>query len=1182
MTNIFARGSGGGGGASGDKDTLFSGDAFEVVLGISEGPVGGIKGDTIADQLKNVFLDGTPILNNTSQKIFKESQIILSYERGTPVTEIEDPVYGQTPIPYILGGPASPVGVNAPLNYNVAVTRITPVTFRGAYNKVEIRILVSRLTEITDEGAKELSVRIKIDYKKSSSQVWKSETQTIKGKTVAGGFVRAYEYFLEDTRLDDYEFRVTMLDENDPDTTNRELMWLVYEVSDSMVKDGLARKDYHAGTAMVSLVAKVGENFFRLPNFTAVWRGLLCSIPSNYDPVTRLYNETSPWDGTYKVGKFFTNNPFWVAREIITNPRFGMAKHNPTVMLDEYSLYEEAKYADTLRTVITPEGAKQIPLFTFNGVITKQLLGLELINYILGSANAQAVEYSSGFLKVVSDRNVTPVMTVTPEMCLELHEGVSFTYNTTDLKDRFNEVTVSYIEPDMEWQPQIIGPFIDEEAVLIQGSNVYEFEAIGTTNRYEAEYKAYFQLIGAQTETLSVSFNIPAVAIAWDIFDIINIVDPNMDWGLSGRANKIVGDTIHLRKPMYFEDAGTYDLLLQTRQAKEIPFTFNIPFEGSYSELVLNRAVTEDIAKYPAFSITRNGVNPGQAKPFRVMSIKLVEGNHNVFAITAVEVNRNKWTQALNKQIGDGPKYSFELPRRPDNPANLRFLNSYVLPKDGKAQNIVALVWDAPVGSFLGLSYVVQASIDGGLMQDIGYTRLNQYDVEVEVGREYEFRIKQLYMETELYSDLLNYTVPVYAAEDYLEQNLEVNLAGEYRGEDLYYRIQAYYNFSSTSRNSVDLITSGKVAGVKVDFYDTYQGRELILSRVISADNDILLGSEQFTARGKLARTVAIEIRLIDFQGNFFPTQAIAASIEVSGLPTILNISAGASSRALSALPTLTNELPRNMTLKWFMGNDANGGDRIEIANTKAIHGYTVEPATTYYLWAQPTGPYGDGAMFPEGDGVLVQTTQDEALEGATSYTLTRSASLIKRQPDGSFSPPEVTLSAITQVGTGQITPYAGRFRVIKTSNGVDWVNHYDSVDNETDVTFAVPQDATILRVMLYQANGFLVKLDEENCQIIEDGVSYDLKIESTNGTIFRPGQSFTTMLKARVFKNGIEVTDEISESRFRWRRMSLYPKPYPDDDATWNTAYTSGYKQIMVTVDDVDAKATFHCDLMI
>ncbi len=94
-------------------------------------------------------------------------------------------------------------------------------------------------------------------------------------------------------------------------------------------------------------------------------------------------------------------------------------------------------------------------------------------------------------------------------------------------------------------------------------------------------------------------------------------------------------------------------------------------------------------------------------------------------------------------------------------------------------------------------------------------------------------------------------------------------------------------------------------------------------------------------------------------------------------------------------------------------------------------------------------------------------------------------------------------------------------------------------------------------------------------------GVNYEVEIQSTNGTTFRVGQGRTTVLKALVFKNGMDVTSTIPFGWFRWTRVSTIAQESPNDDATWNTLYQSGYSQISLNVDDVYAKATFFCDIL-
>ncbi len=89
------------------------------------------------------------------------------------------------------------------------------------------------------------------------------------------------------------------------------------------------------------------------------------------------------------------------------------------------------------------------------------------------------------------------------------------------------------------------------------------------------------------------------------------------------------------------------------------------------------------------------------------------------------------------------------------------------------------------------------------------------------------------------------------------------------------------------------------------------------------------------------------------------------------------------------------------------------------------------------------------------------------------------------------------------------------------------------------------------------------------------------LVVESTNGDVFKPGQTMSTQLIARAFKNGLEITGEIPASLFRWRRVSFYPQASPLDDATWNSNHAAGYKTIDVTAQDIYARATYFCDIL-
>lgn len=216
----------------------------------------------------------------------------------------------------------------------------------------------------------------------------------------------------------------------------------------------------------------------------------------------------------------------------------------------------------------------------------------------------------------------------------------------------------------------------------------------------------------------------------------------------------------------------------------------------------------------------------------------------------------------------------------------------------------------------------------------------------------------------------------------------------------------------------------------------------------------------------------------------------------------------------------------------------------------------------------------------------VLTLSKSKAGSHAVAYWLNSSSVAIVRDAAGNYVEPSVTFSAMAQWGDQEPAPYVGRFIIETTSDGVNFANRYVSLVDESSVTFTLPSGIKSIKARLYQdgltdLTEFLVALDEATVVIVDDGVEYDVKIESTNGTIFRVGQSKQTTLIARVFRNGVDVTDQLSPSVFRWRRVSMNPQEPPNNDATWDALYQAGYKQITVSVDDIYAKATFHCQII-
>ena len=92
----------------------------------------------------------------------------------------------------------------------------------------------------------------------------------------------------------------------------------------------------------------------------------------------------------------------------------------------------------------------------------------------------------------------------------------------------------------------------------------------------------------------------------------------------------------------------------------------------------------------------------------------------------------------------------------------------------------------------------------------------------------------------------------------------------------------------------------------------------------------------------------------------------------------------------------------------------------------------------------------------------------------------------------------------------------------------------------------------------------------------IENKRMYRLVISSSNGNIFKNGIISTT-LYATVFSWDENVTDSLDPNQFIWTRVSADTA----SDAKWNADHAGGTKSVEITSEDVDARATFFCDLI-
>lgn len=97
-----------------------------------------------------------------------------------------------------------------------------------------------------------------------------------------------------------------------------------------------------------------------------------------------------------------------------------------------------------------------------------------------------------------------------------------------------------------------------------------------------------------------------------------------------------------------------------------------------------------------------------------------------------------------------------------------------------------------------------------------------------------------------------------------------------------------------------------------------------------------------------------------------------------------------------------------------------------------------------------------------------------------------------------------------------------------------------------------------------------------EAIRYADENTVHKVEIFSTGGLVFKNGQISTTLI-ARVYKGKGDITDQIDANYFRWTRISDDPAA----DEIWNAQHYGGAKQITITQDDVNVRATFNCTIL-
>lgn len=236
------------------------------------------------------------------------------------------------------------------------------------------------------------------------------------------------------------------------------------------------------------------EQFTNIPAVTVKCKARRWMVPSNYDPIQRIY--TGTWDGSMKSA--WTNNPAWITYGVCTEDRFGLGKRIKPFMVDKWELYRIAQYCDQL----VPNGlGGQEPRFLCDMNLQGKADAWSLLRDIAGIYRGMTY-WAQGQLVMQADmpraQDFDYVFTRA-----NVIDG-KFSYGSASAKTRYTRALVSYDNPANNYDTDVI-PFADLDLQRRYGDRPTELSAIGCTRASEAQRRGKWAIL-SNNQDRTVSF----------------------------------------------------------------------------------------------------------------------------------------------------------------------------------------------------------------------------------------------------------------------------------------------------------------------------------------------------------------------------------------------------------------------------------------------------------------------------------------------------------------------------------------------------------------------------------------------------------------------------------------------------------------------------------------------------
>lgn len=623
--------SSGGGKASTPKlldDNLKSKQFYRVLDLISEGP---IAGPVDQEHMSSFMLNKTPITDASGN--VNVNGISVAWRPGS---ETQQPINGFSAI-------EATTIVNTEVTYDTPLVRT--VTDQDV-TRVRFNVGVTGLVEQDTKGnQKNTSVTLVLESRTGASGWVIEKTVTITGK-ISGEYLEAH--LIDAPDIKPFDIRVRRITpDSSSDLLSNGTIWNSYsEITD----DNLSYPFSAIAGAVIDR-----DQYTDTPSRTYHLRGLIVSVPDNYDPITRTYSGL--WLGGFKQA--WTNNPAWLFRELAKNTRFGLAKRAGYIDVDDGALYVLSQYCDQL--VDDGYGGKE-PRMTLNAYITEQASARDILDKIASMFRGIAL-WDGVRLSVMLDAPQDPIATITNANVVD----GNFKRSSVKRSEKYNAVVVSWTDPDNGWEQ--VKEYVSDDDMIARGNyNETTLEAFGCTSRGQAWRAGKWLLETAKRESSRLTFQMARDAIHFTPGDIVEIMDNNYAGArLGGRIMSHSGNKITVDAVESSLIAGGDTMSIMGSSGKFVKYVI----DGVANNVVTLKTTPSWVRDGTVFAISTSNVS---TRLFRILSVAETE-NNSVYSITASQHDPNKQAIVDEGAVFEVPNDTLNGYRVP-NVENLRIINT--------------------------------------------------------------------------------------------------------------------------------------------------------------------------------------------------------------------------------------------------------------------------------------------------------------------------------------------------------------------------------------------------------------------------------------------------------------------------------------------------------------------------